>query len=152
MAKFKFKLDALLRMRTREEDRCRCEVAALDRERTALEDSLRQRQQRIGAARQTVRSELVGTIAASTVRMQANASLAIMRDAQKVVLELAGLHRRLVEARGRLKDASVKRRAIELLRDRRHEIHRKEIARREQAQQDALAITKAAQQRWEESL
>lgn len=149
MAKFRFKLDVLLNARKRAEDRCRCDVAALERERQGLEDSLRLRQERIGESRRSVRDHLVGRIESSAVRMQANASLSLMRDAQRTVLELAGLHRRLQEARRLLTDAAVKRRAIELLRDRRFQEWRRHQVRREQAGQDELAIISAARTRLE---
>jgi flagellar export protein FliJ len=75
-----------------------------------------------------------------------------MRDAQRTVLELAGLHRRLQEARCLLTDASVKRRAIELLRDRRFQEWRRNHVRREQAAQDELAIINASRTRLEDAL
>ena len=152
MAKFQFKLDVLLEARKRNEDHCRCDVASLERKRQGLEDSLRLRQEHIGASRRSVRDRLVGRIESSAVRMQANASLALMRDAQRTVLELAGLHRRLQEARRILTDASVKRRAIELLRDRRFQEWRRHHVRREQAAQDELAIINAARTRLEDAL
>ena len=147
MAKFRFDLDVLLKTRKLAEDRCRCAVATLERERKGLEDSLRNRQNHIGESRRSVRSELVGSIKSTMVRMQANASLALMRDAQRTVLELAGLHRRLQEARRILTDAAVKRRAIELLRDQRYAQWKRNHARREQAAQDELATISAARNR-----
>lgn len=149
MAKFQFKLEGVLKARAHEEDRCLCEVAKLEQARQDLEDSLRRRQQRIGESRRSVRDRLVGSIQSASVRMQANASLSLMRDAQRTVLELAGLHRQLEEARRLLTDASVKRRAIELLRERRYQEWKRDLVRREQSSQDELAIFRAARIRWE---
>ena len=106
MAKFRFELDPVLRARQREEDVIQRDVTRLHRQRTTLEDGLRNRQVRLSESKRSVRDQLVGTIRTSDVRMQANASLAIMRDAERTVLELAGIHQRLEEARSRLREAA----------------------------------------------
>ena len=152
MAKFRFELDPVLRARQREEDVIQRDVARLQRQRTILEDGLRNRQVRLSESKRSVRDQLVGTIETSNVRMQATASLAIMRDAERTVLELAGIHQRLEEARSKLREAAKRRRAIELLRERRVVEWRRNEARAEQLALDELAVIRAARTNQEEIL
>jgi flagellar export protein FliJ len=152
MAKFRFELDPVLRARQREEDVIQRDVARLQRQRTMLEDGLRNRQVRLSESKRSVRDQLVGTIETSNVRMQATASLAIMRDAERTVLELAGIHQRLEEARSRLREAAKRRRAIELLRERRVVEWRRNESRAEQLALDELAVIRAARTNQEEIL
>lgn len=144
MARFRFQLQPVLDTRLRAEDDRRREVAELESERRRLEDGLRRRQAEITGARDDVRSSLVGVVRPDDLRSQASASLAQMRDAQRTVLELAGLHRRLETARASLAEAAKARRAIELVKERRHEAWRRELDRREQAALDELATNRAA--------
>ena len=152
MAKFRFELDPVLRARQREEDVIQRDVARLQRQRTILEDGLRNRQVRLSESKRSVRDQLVGTIETSNVRMQATASLAIMRDAERTVLELAGIHQRLEEARSKLREAAKRRRAIELLREQRVEEWRRNEARAEQLALDELAVIRSARTNQEEIL
>ena len=143
MAAFKFNLQALLSARSRAEDVAKREVAELETARRQLEDDLRGRQVRLGASKNSIRTGLVGTVKAVSLRMQANASLAVMRDAQRTVLELAGIHRQLESARSVLVKASQSRRAIELVREKRLAAWRTVEKRREQAQMDELTVQRA---------
>ena len=150
MAKFRFELDPVLRARQREEDVIQRDVARLNRQRTILEDGLRSRQVRLSESKRSVRDQLVGTIETSHVRMQANASLAIMRDAERTVLELAGIHQRLEEAQSRLREAAKRRRAIELLKEQRIMEWRRSEARAEQLALDELAVIRASRSNQED--
>ena len=120
------------------------EVAEPESERVAVEDGLRRRQRSIVESRADARDELIGTVDPSRLRATANVSLAVMRDAQRTVLELAGLHRRLEAAQERLREASRDRRAIEIVRERRFEDWKQAIDRREQAALDELATIRGA--------
>jgi flagellar FliJ protein len=144
MARFRFQLQPVLDARSRAEDDRRRDVAALESERRRLEDRLRSGQVSISGAREDVRSALVGTVRPEALRAQANASLACMRDAQRLVLELAGVHRRLEVARGALAEAARQRRAIELVKERRFEAWRREQERREQSALDEIATNRGA--------
>ena len=126
MPRFRFQLQAVLDVRLRAEREERRRVGELETARRRLEDGLRRRQAQIGEARNQLRDRLAGPIDASSLRGQANASLAEMRDAQRVVLELAGIHRRLEAVREDLRAASRARRAVELLKERRFETWRLE--------------------------
>ncbi|MCH2162579.1 MAG: flagellar export protein FliJ [Phycisphaerales bacterium] len=152
MAKFRFELDPLLRARQREEDVVKLEVARLEQARTSLEDALRGRQARLSDSKRSSRGHLVGQLEVSAVRMQANASLAIMRDAQRAVLELAGLHRQLEQAREVLREAAKKRRAVELLREQKVDDWRRAEGRAEQAALDELSTNRSSRERREDIL
>jgi flagellar export protein FliJ len=143
MAIFHFNLQALLAARTRAEDVAKRGVGKLEAARRKLEDALRTRQGRLGASKGAVRAGLVGSVNASELRMQANLSLSVMRDAQRTVLELAGIHRQLEQARDVLKKASQARRAIELVREKRFAAWRLDEKRREQRVMDELAMQRA---------
>lgn len=112
----------------------------MERARRRLEEDLRQRQVRLGACKASVRAELVGSVNAKVLRIQANASLSLMRDAQRSVLELAGIHRQLEAARTTLVGRAAARRAIERLREQRLAAWKVQEKRRDQAVMDELSI------------
>lgn len=144
MPRFRFELQPVLDARKRAEDARQLEVAELEAERVALEDGLRRRQRSIVESRSDARDELIGRVDPGRLRATANASLAVMRDAQRTVLELAGVHRRLEAARERLREASRDRRAIEIVRERRFEDWKQAMDRREQAALDEIATIRGA--------
>ena len=151
MAKFRFELQAVLNARLRAEELQQRRVAELEASRRKLEDGLRARQARIGESRAQLRGRLMGEIDPSMLRGQANASLAGMRDAQRVVLELAGIHRRLQSVMAELRAASRDRRAVEILKERRFEDWRREQDRREQADLDEIATIRGSRRLMETS-
>ena len=151
MAKFRFELQAVLNARLRAEELQQRRVAELEASRRKLEDGLRARQARIGESRAQLRGRLMGAIDPSMLRGQANASLAGMRDAQRVVLELAGIHSRLQSVMAELRAASRDRRAVEILKERRFEDWRREQDRREQAELDEIAMIRGSRRLMETS-
>lgn len=149
MATFHFKLQALLAARLRAEDVAKRGVGELEVGRRRLEDSLRNRQGLLGASKSSVRAGLVGSVNAMALRMQANLSLSVMRDAQRTVLELVGIHRQLEQARSVLIKATQSRRAIELVREKRFAAWRLDEKRCEQREMDELATQRASRAREE---
>lgn len=143
MPRFHFQLEPLLRARRRaERDRQRV-VAELEQERARLEAALRAQQEHIDAGRNQMRERMVGRVLVHELRAHTAASMKQMAQAQRVVLELAGLHRRLEGARADLLSAMQARRAIELVREKRHEEWRRSEARAETAALDELAVQRA---------
>ena len=147
MAKFVFELEALLRQRLRAEREQMARVAEIERERLALESEIRSCQRsivqekrdlaaRLGAEREGGRH----AVDLRAVRVQANASLHLIGRAQRSVIRLKGVHDRLDAARLELLDRTTKRRAIELLKEKRYEQWKREQARLEQAEQDDRAV------------
>src|SRR5690606_7770026 len=143
MARFRFNLQAVLQHRKMVEEQKQRALAALEAERARLESVIRAHQQAITEERRQMRHSLgVGDIRA--VKLQSAASVRLATAAQRAVLELAGLHRRLENARAELLEASKRRKAVELLRERRYEEWKSEQNRRELAALDELAVMAAA--------
>src|SRR5688572_24024686 len=111
MAKFIFQLEPLLKARRLTEQGHQRAVATIEMERRRLEDALRRQQLSIADGKQSLQVQLVGAVDAQALRMHAAATMHQMRQAQRIVLELAGVHRRLEAARNLLIDAARNRRA-----------------------------------------
>lgn len=144
MAKFTFSLDPLLKARLTVEQRHQRAVAVIEQERRGLEERIRDQQRQIAEGKQTVRGGLIGAVDAQGLRQHAASSLHMMRQAQRLVLELHGVHRRLEAARAGLIEAAKARRAVELLRERRWEEWKSAQERAETAALDELAVIAAA--------
>ncbi len=144
MARFVFKLEPLLKARCRVEQQFQLAVAEIERERIRLEDKLRDKQNVLTGGKEELRDKLSGSIDVSSLRYRANVAQQIMRDAQRIVLELAGVHNRLFVARGKLIEAARNRRAIELVREKRYEQYKADEAKAEIAAMDELAVIAAA--------
>ncbi len=142
MARFRFRLEPLLTVRRRREQTAQRKVAELERLRTGLEDALRRHQEQISTGKSSLRDRLVGTLDVADLRSHAGATIGHLRSANRILLDLAGVHRRLESARSELVEASRQRRAVELLRDRRYEAWRHAIDRAEDAAIDELATTR----------
>ena len=146
MGKFEFGLDPVLRQRERVEKEKQRVVAELERQRIAIEDEIRGYQRSIEAERgdlagrlETARGE-GAAIDLGAVRVQANASLHLITLAQRAALRLAGVYERLDEARLELLEASIRRKAVEALRDKRYESWRAERNKAELAALDEIAV------------
>lgn len=144
MAKFRFELEPLLKARRMTEQSHQRAVAAIEHERMQLENALRQLQQQISSEKSTLQTELVGTIDAHQLRLAAASTMQTMRKAQRIVLELAGVHRRLETARTHLIEATRQRRAVEILREKRFEEWKSKLDKSETDALDELAIIAAA--------
>ena len=152
MAKFVFKLDPLLRLRRREEETRQRDVAKLEIERRALEDRIRDCQNRITTCKQDLRGGAQGALDMDGMRRFAAAARGLEREANDAVLTLAGLHKRLEAARARLREATRERRAIEHLRERRLETFKRRLDRAETALLDELNTIAGARRRRDASI
>ena len=144
MARFIFKLEPLLKARLNSEQQFQRTVAEIERERIKLEDKLRAKQAILTGGKVELLDQLSGSIDVSSLRYRASMAQQIMRDAQRLVLELAGVHHRLFTARGKLIEAARNRRAIELVREKRYEKYKADEAKAEIAAMDELAVISAA--------
>ncbi|MHC4416013.1 MAG: flagellar export protein FliJ [Planctomycetota bacterium] len=144
MPRFVFALEPLLEVRRRAEQDAQRHVARIERERLRLEETLRRHQHGITERKHALRKSLTGTIDMPALRLRANASLHLVRQARQVVLQLAGVHARLESARARLVEAAQRRRAIELLRDRRYAQWKAAQDKAETAALDELAVIACA--------
>lgn len=142
MAKFRFKLEAVLRHRTMIEQQKQRALADLETERLRLEAYIRRCQDGI----EQERSELRGLLSAADLqgaRWQAGASIRLVARAQRAAIELAGVHKRISAAREELLAATRRRKAVDLLKERRREEWVSEQSRREMATVDELAVMAA---------
>lgn len=139
MPRFVFRLDPLLRARRETERRHQRAVAELERRRRDLEDDLRRRQGFIAEGKRELSERLTGRLDLGALRDHAGASLRMLREANRIVVELAGVHTRLEEARATLVEATRARRALELLRERRFDAWKRDLDKREDAALDEIA-------------
>lgn len=155
MAKFVFKLEALLKQRKAVERQRMLALGELERARLALEERIRGYQRQAEQERDELRDQLVSVRAArgtdepvalnfSGVRFQASSSLKLIAKAQQAVLQLAGVHRQIDAARVALLEAVTQRRAVEVLKESHYEQWRYAQARAEQAQADDATSVRAA--------
>lgn len=158
MAKFVFKLTPLLEQRRREQRERQRVVAEIESERLVLEQRLRQHQETIEQGRGALRDMLApdgaeaGMVRSELVRWCAASPVAVDRLARQVVLQLAGVHRRLEQARNQLRLADVRLKAVELLRDKQYQRWRDEMNRRESGELDEIATMRAARPKDEMTL
>lgn len=145
MARFRFRLQPVLRQRELAERDERLAVAAIERERLALEDRLRAAQCAIEEEQRAL-SAIVGApgVNPAHARAQAASILRARAQADRVARELAIVYRRLERARGELAQAAMRRRSMELLRDRQREVFRRDESRKEDGAIDELAVMRAA--------
>jgi len=142
MARFVFKLQPVLDQRAREEQDNMLIVAELERERLALESRIRSCQQMMDDERRTL-SEALGVgrrVDLQAVKMQAGASLKHNFEAQRAVLELAGVYKKLELARGVLVRASARKKAVEMLKDQQQEAFKREQDLRETRELDEMSV------------
>lgn len=150
MPKFVFNLEAVLKQRLAAEREKQLAVAALERERVDLESVIRGYQADLTQEKQELREQLATEKGGPTsldlrgVRFQAGAALRLITLAQRAVLQLAGIHKKLDRARLELLEATTRRKAVETLKERRYEEWREEEKRREAAAADELNVMHAA--------
>ncbi len=124
-------------------------VSELERKRLALESRIRGCQQMMSDERREL-SEALGVgrrVDVQAVKMQAGASLRHNFDAQRAVLELAGVFKKLEAARAELTKCSAKRKAVEMLRDQQRSAFEKELDRRETHELDEISVMRHARGR-----
>jgi flagellar FliJ protein len=143
MAKFRFKLDPVLAMRERVERDRQAQLGAVQAERQALESQLREIQTQIREGKDQWRASLAGHVDARAARQTAVASLHLQARAQRLVLQLAGVLKRLETARVALVEASRERRTVELLKEKRRTEWERAMSKAEDAAVDDLAVLRA---------
>lgn len=145
MARFVFELEAVLKHRLGEERRRQIVVAQIERERVALEGQVRSAGEGMAREKRELRDRLGAGTSGSLldVRLQAAAALRLDREARHAVVRLAGVGHRLEAARRALIEATTRRRALEVLKQRRYEAWLGERKRREAGELDELAVMRA---------
>ncbi|RMD66599.1 MAG: hypothetical protein D6824_00485 [Planctomycetota bacterium] len=121
MATFRFKLERVLEQRRLREQETMRALAELERDRLAIEHELATRQRQIAQAKDDLREALArdeAPIDLTGVRLQKTASLHLLRRAHDAALRLAGVMRKLEQARKVYLEARAARQAVELLKER----------------------------------
>jgi flagellar biosynthesis chaperone FliJ len=123
---------------------------ALERERAELENAIRGMQRDLTQEKQELRDQLAAEkdrpamLDLRGVRFQAGAALRLITLAQRAVLRLAGVHKKIDAARLDLLEATTRRKAVEALKERRLEEWKHEEKRREAGAADELNVMLAA--------
>ncbi len=149
MARFVFQFEAVLKQRRAVERARQLAVAAIERERLSLEETIRAMQRQIVREKEDLREQLLATrrgarVDLRSVRLQAGASLDAVARTQRAVLQLAGVHSRLDAARLQLLEAATKRKGVEMLKERRFEEWKAEQAAIESRMLDELSVMRAS--------
>ena len=139
MPRFTFSLEPLLTARRHAERQCAVALAALERRRANLENDLRLVQSELGTGQRRLAGRLSGVLDTTALRQEANTSRVALRRARELVIELAGVMRRIETARAELAAAAQARRAVEHLREQRYDAFRRRLDRAETAALDELA-------------
>lgn len=139
MAKFVFKLKPVLDQRQRDEDDRQRELAQLLRQRMILQQQLRELQGSIRSDKATMTDSLTGSVDVSRLREHARHAGHVTQRAQQLAVSMLGLERRVEAARADLLEATKRRKAIELLRDKQKKRFDNEQRRREAADLDEIA-------------
>lgn len=142
MARFRFKVEVVLKHRKTIEQQKQRAVAELETQRVRIEGVIRRCQE--GLVRE--KSELRGRLSDADLRgarWQAAASMRLIAAARRAALELAGVHKRIEAARAELLEAAKRRKTVELLKERRFDEWKLDESRRELAAVDELAVMAA---------
>jgi flagellar FliJ protein len=143
--RFVFRLQPVLEQRERIEERAQLRLAEIERQRLAIEQRLKAIQAELLDTRRLLRGGLHGgegqaPTGMNDVRLAANHSLHLAVQAQRTVMELAGVHKRLEAARLELLKATADRKAVQLLKDRALEEFRREQFKRELTELDEIVV------------
>jgi flagellar export protein FliJ len=145
MARFLFRFAPVLRQRELAERDAQTAMAQVERERLACQDRILALQQQYAAERNATRSILTfSVIPSDDLRLQAAASHAIIRRIEHEAVALSGIAARHEKARRHLAHAAMRRRAMEILRDRAHEAWKHEQFRREAMITDDIVTAMAS--------
>ncbi|QQS09797.1 MAG: flagellar FliJ family protein [Phycisphaerales bacterium] len=154
MPKFRFQLEPVLRQRLAVERQKQVALAGVERERLAIEARIQEGHERFAREREELRSILgprdatissgdPNPVSLRAASWQASASLAVLAETQRLTVALEKVNARLAAARRDLADAMTRRKAVELLKERRLEEFRAAQSRAENASLDELAVMRA---------
>ncbi len=154
MPKFRFQLEPVLRQRLAVERQKQVALAGVERERLAIEARILEGHERFAREREELRSILgprestpspgaTNAVSLRAASWQASASLAVLAETQRLTVALEKVNVRLAAARRELADAMTRRKAVELLKERRLEEFRAAQSRAENASLDELAVMRA---------
>jgi flagellar FliJ protein len=138
MAKFTFKLEALLRQRKRDEQECQRLLAVQAAVVNAAQEAVRRINETVHAGQEDVRRHLMGKLDMGFLTAHRRFMGAVQRQVVELVQKVAVANKQLEEARAKLAEAARRRKAIEKLREKQFDRWRIEQARRESALGDEI--------------
>jgi flagellar FliJ protein len=138
MAKFVFKLEALLRQRKRDEQQCQRRLAEHAAIVNAAEEAVRRINESVQAGHDDVRRHLMGKLDMSFLTAHRRFMGAMQRQVMDLVQKVVVAKKQLEEARIKLAEAARRRKAIEKLREKQLERWQLDQARRETALSDEI--------------
>jgi flagellar export protein FliJ len=138
MAKFIFKLEALLKQRKREEQECQRLLAEQAAVVTTAEEAVRRINESVQSGHEDVRQHLMGKLDMGFLTAHRRFMGAMQRKMTDLTQQLAMAKRRLQEARLRLAEAARRHKAIEILREKQFDRWRADQARIETALSDEI--------------
>lgn len=144
MAKFIFKLEAVLKQRQAIEDQKQRELAMIMRQRMILMDQLRQEQMTISESKHQMSQALIGRVDLQSVGNFARYSSQTTQRAMQIVNHLAKLEPMVEQARKSLVQAMRERKALDLLREKHQRQWQQRQDRLEAAALDELAVQRHA--------
>ncbi|MCX5661140.1 MAG: flagellar export protein FliJ [Planctomycetota bacterium] len=139
MAKFRFKLDAVLSHRRILEEQAQRDLSEVLLQRVRLLDALRGQQQTIQESKHSLGEGLRGRVDLDSIGRFAVYAGQVRIRAQQLVQELAGVEKQIEARRQQLLAATKARKALELLRDRQLAQWRQAADQREAAALDEFA-------------
>ena len=138
MAKFVFKLEALLKQRKREEQQCQRRLAEHAAIVNAAEEAVRRINESVRAGHDDVRRHLMGKLDMGFLTAHRRFMGAMQRQVIELVQKVVQAKKRLEEVRTRLAEAARRRKAIEILREKQFDRWRMQQARAETALGDEI--------------
>jgi flagellar FliJ protein len=146
MARFRFRLEPVLRYRRLLEDEAQRELAKLMRHRMILQGQIRQMQETITASKRQLGQGLIGRVDLGSVAQFARYSGQATQRARQIVSSLAAAEKQIGAAREKLLRATRDRKALELLEDRHRQQWLAAQERKEAAAMDEIAVQAYARQ------
>ena len=140
MARFRFALESLLRKRHVDEDEAQRGLAKALRARMIIMTQLRSEQQTILDSKSQLADSLTGKVDLAAVGRFAHYSGQVSQRAHGMVVRLSAVEKQILEAQMLLEQAVRARKSIELLRQRRLDVWRRDQRRRQTAQLDESAL------------
>lgn len=146
VAKFEFKLEAVLEQRRGIERQKQLALGQMEAKRIEVESRVAAVRARLDERRSDLRERLSGggAVEVGAVRLQSNAALFGMVELRRLAIELAGVMKRVEAARADLLRATIARKAIEHLRTKAYEAWKRDLAKREAAELDDLTLMRLA--------
>ncbi|MCC7192117.1 MAG: flagellar export protein FliJ [Phycisphaeraceae bacterium] len=146
MARFRFKLEPVLRYRRLLEDEAQRELAKTMRRRMILQDQLKQMQETITSSKQQLGQGLIGRVDLDSIAQFARYSSQTTQRARQIINSLVTAEKQIEIAREKLLKATRDRKALELLEERHRQTWRAVMERKDAAATDEMAVQAYARQ------